>query len=199
MAPTRRTAIGGLLLALAVVAAGPGARALEAEEARRHVRAAVDEVLKLASKPGDVSAKSDELADILTRYAAMPQIARFAAGRTWREMSESQQKRFEEAFLHYLSTVYARRFQDYSGQTVSLGQVSDAGQRGLTVSSTVSQPQGQPVAVDWVVSDRPGRVVIADIVIEGVSLLVTQREEIGAMLQARGGNIDRLITDLANA
>jgi phospholipid transport system substrate-binding protein len=59
--------------------------------------------------------------------------------------------------------------------------------------------EGQPVVVEWLVSDRPGRVVIADIVIEGVSLLVTQREEIAAMLEKRGGDVDKLISDLAAA
>jgi len=80
---------------------------------------------------------------------------------------------------------------------VSVGGVSDAGRRGLLVASEVTQPQGKPVAVDWLVSDRPGRTVIADIVIEGVSMLVTQREEVGAMLEARGGDHERLISDLA--
>ncbi|MEO0994510.1 MAG: ABC transporter substrate-binding protein, partial [Pseudomonadota bacterium] len=100
---------------------------------------------------------------------------------------------------HFLSTVYARRFSDYAGQDVIVGGVSDSGRRGLTVSSTVTQTGGQPILVDWLVTDRPGRIVIADIVIEGVSLLITQREEIAGMLSARGGDVDRLIADLAAA
>ncbi len=50
--------------------------------------------------------------------------------------------------------------------------------------------------VEWLVSDRPGRVVVADIVIEGISMLVTEREQIAGMLEARGGNVDKLIADL---
>jgi phospholipid transport system substrate-binding protein len=41
-------------------------------------------------------------------------------------------------------------------------------------------------------------VVIADIVIEGISMLVTEREEIGGMLEARGGDVEKLIADLGN-
>jgi len=51
--------------------------------------------------------------------------------------------------------------------------------------------------VEWLVSDQPGHPVVADIVIEGVSLLITQREEIGGMLEARGGDVEKLIADLA--
>jgi phospholipid transport system substrate-binding protein len=59
------------------------------------------------------------------------------------------------------------------------------------------RPDEAPIAVDWLVTDRPGRTVVADIVIEGVSMLVTEREEIGSMLEARGGDVEKLIADLA--
>ncbi|MEM7236859.1 MAG: ABC transporter substrate-binding protein, partial [Pseudomonadota bacterium] len=55
---------------------------------------------------------------------------------------------------------------------------------------------GAPVNVEWLVSDRPGRIVIADIIIEGVSLLLTQRDEIAGMLGKRNGDVDKLIADL---
>jgi phospholipid transport system substrate-binding protein len=196
---TRRDVLGG---ALALAGAGMGAaraEALSGEEAKRHVRSAVDAVMEIVQSEGGTADKAARLREVLQDHAAMPQIARFAAGITWREMSESQQERFTDAFLTYVSVVYARRFQDYSGETVTVNGVTDAGRRGLLVESTVSQPEGQPVKVDWLVSDRPGRTVIADIVIEGVSMLVSQREEIGAMLEKRGGDVDKLISDLASA
>ena len=197
----------GLTLALGVglsvsVPAGLLSRpayALEADDARAHVERAVDAVLNLVRAPGDAASKADKLRQVLDQYAAMPQIARFAAGLAWRDMSDAQQAKYTDAFEHFLSTVYARRFSDYAGQDVIVGGVSDSGRRGLTVSSTVTQTGGQPILVDWLVTDRPGRIVIADIVIEGVSLLITQREEIAGMLSARGGDVDRLIADLAAA
>ncbi|GMG81062.1 ABC transporter substrate-binding protein [Paralimibaculum aggregatum] len=201
MSLTRRTILHGgaaaFLAAGTAVLAPSAAAALEAEAAMEHVRAAVDEVIALASSPGAAETKAKPLARILTQYAAMPQIARFAAGPIWREMNADQQGRFEKAFLTFLSGVYARRFADYAGQSVTIDKVEDDGRRGLRVKSQVSQPSSTPVMVDWLVSDRPGRVVIADIVIEGVSLLVTQREEVGAMLSARNGDVERLIADLA--
>ncbi|MEL6217811.1 MAG: ABC transporter substrate-binding protein [Pseudomonadota bacterium] len=197
----------GLTLALGIglsvsVPAGLLSRpayALEADDARAHVERAVDAVLNLVRAPGDAASKADKLRQVLDQYAAMPQIARFAAGLAWRDMSDAQQAKYTDAFEHFLSTVYARRFSDYAGQDVIVGGVSDSGRRGLTVSSTVTQTGGQPILVDWLVTDRPGRIVIADIVIEGVSLLITQREEIAGMLSARGGDVDRLIADLAAA
>ncbi|MEL7172436.1 MAG: ABC transporter substrate-binding protein, partial [Pseudomonadota bacterium] len=104
----------------------------------------------------------------------------------------AQQSAYTAAFKHYVSSVYASRFQEYSGQKVDLGSASDRGKRGIEIASTVTGGGQAPVKVDWLVSDRPGRTVIADITIEGVSLLITQREEI-AGIHAKQGSIDGLI------
>lgn len=175
------------------------AAALTPEEARAHVRDAVDAVLELVKSDAGTAEKAERLRKIFDRVAAMPQIARFSAGVAWRDMSESQQSAFTESFVQYLSRSYARRFQEYSGGSVEIDGVTDAGRRGLLVETTVVQPDAEPVTVEWMVSDRPGRIVIADIIIEGVSLLITQREEISAMLEKRNGNVDKLIADLASA
>jgi phospholipid transport system substrate-binding protein len=65
------------------------------------------------------------------------------------------------------------------------------------VKTKIHRAGGAAVDVEWLVSDKPGQVLIADIVIEGVSLLVTQRDEIGGMLDARKGDVEKLIADLS--
>jgi phospholipid transport system substrate-binding protein len=193
-------AVAGALAGLAPVEA----HALSKDEARAHVEATIKEIVDLVQGPGDTNTKADKLLEIMKRRSALPQIARFAAGVAWRSMSDDQQKRFVTAFGEYLSGIYARRFEEYSGKAATgdgytVGGVVDAGKKGLIVQTTVKRPDQPPVEVDWLISDAPGRVVIADIVIEGVSMLITQREEIGGMLEARGGNIDKLINDMKRA
>lgn len=198
----RRDFIGGAVGAFslaAVLGFGAGtASALEPADATRFVQETVDAVVALIEAPGDDAGKADEFRKILQARAAMPQIARFAAGTAWRQMSEAEQARYVDAFVAHISRIYARRFGEYRGEELRLGAASDAGKRGIRVDSRVIRPGAQPITVEWFVTDRPGRVVISDIVIEGVSLVVTQREEVGAMLEARGGSVERLIADLAN-
>ncbi|MEM9762726.1 MAG: ABC transporter substrate-binding protein [Pseudomonadota bacterium] len=197
-AAPRRAFLGAmtaLVLAVALPIAGLAptpARALDAADATSHVRSTIDEVLALVKSPGAAADKADAFRAILEKRAALPQIARFAAGTLWREMSDAQQSAYTAAFKHYVSSVYASRFQEYSGQKVDLGAASDRGRRGIEIASTVTGGGQAPVKVDWLVSDRPGRTVIADITIEGVSLLITQREEI-AGIHAKQGSIDGLI------
>lgn len=175
--------------------------ALSQDEATSHVRATIEEVVSLVSGPGDSTAKAPQLLQIIERRAAMPQIARFAAGTAWRSMNEDQQNRYTAAFAKFMSFTYAGRFGQYSGTSNSGKQfdivgVLDAGKKGIVIKSTIYQTGGPPVAVDWLVSDRPGRTVVADIVIEGISMLVTERENIAGMLEARGGDVEKLINDL---
>jgi len=192
-------------VALTVAVAGSfaprPAHALAEDEARAVVQSAVDEVLALVKGSGGTDEKAASLQSIMERRAALPQIARFAAGRVWREMSDDQQARYVAAFSGYVSRIYARRFQEYSGETVSLSRSIDAGKKGILVQSSVSQPGGgQPIPVDWLVSDRGGDGArIIDIVIEGVSMATTQREEIAAMFDSRGGDVEKLIEALKTA
>lgn len=199
----RGAALG--LVAGAVVWLGPRAAfALTADEAVGFVQDTIEEVAALLEDSGDASAKAARLRAIMEQRAAMPEIARFVAGPAWRGMNEDQQSRFVAAFTGFISTVYAERFQEYSGDVkktdlFTMGKVVDAGRKGMLVRTSINAAGEAPVSVEWLVTDRPGRAVIADIVIEGVSLLVTQREEIGSMLEARNGDIDRLIDHLASA
>ena len=73
----------------------------------------------------------------------------------------------------------------------------DAGRKGILVRTPVQVPGGQPISVGWLVSDRGGRIEIVDIVIEGVSMVVTQREQIAAMFQSHARDVDALISGLA--
>lgn len=179
------------------------AQALDEAAATDHVRSTIDQVLALVAEGGSSESKAPALLSIMRSRAAMPQIARFAAGVVWREMNDDQQKRFTEAFENFLAVIYARRFQEYSGgvkqgaDNYTVDGVINAGKKGLLVRTRIARPDGPPVLVEWLVTDQPGRVVIADIVIEGVSLLITQREEIGSMFEARGGDVEKLIADLS--
>ncbi len=202
----RREILNGAVLGV-LIGIVPGltpsfAAALSDSEATAHVQSTIDEVVALVNEPGNGTEKAPRLRDIMERRAAMPEIARFAAGIAWRSMNDDQHARFVSAFAKYVSSIYANRFQEYAGAPANgklyeVGQVIDAGKKGMLVKTSIARQGDAPVAVDWLVTDTPGRVVIADIVIEGVSMLVTQREEIGAMLESRGGDIEKLITDLA--
>ena len=195
---TRRSA---LMMTVAAVAIGPvDALAIGEDVAKSWVERTIEELKALLRVSGTAASRAPRLRQIMEARANMPLIAKFSAGRTWKEMSAAQQKRFTDAFSHYVAITYSRRFDEYAGDPqIDVSRTRDAGRRGVLVETPIRLPQGDPILVEWLVSDRGGSVQIVDLVIEGVSMAVTQREEIAAMVQRRQGNLDQLISDLAEA
>jgi phospholipid transport system substrate-binding protein len=146
------------------------------------------------------SGKSDtalfkDFEKLFNTYGDVPIIARSALGVAWRSASASQQKRYVKAFSGYMARKWGKRFREFEGgQIVVKG--SKKTKRGFLVNSTAILKGQAPFSVDWQVSDRSGKNLMFDLLIEGISLLVTERTEITAMLDARKGNVDTLIRDL---
>jgi phospholipid transport system substrate-binding protein len=198
----RRTLLaGGLACAAAATMLGAApASALTPEQATVHVEATIGELVTLLRTPGSAASRAPELRRIMETRGNLPQIARFAAGRVWREMTPEQQARFVDAFAHYVSVTYSRRFDEYAGNPdIYMGRTIDVAPKGFLVETPIRQAQADPVRVEWLVSDRGGKVEINDLIIEGVSMATTQREEIAAKFQSRGQDVEALISDLAAA
>lgn len=194
---TRRTILGVGMAGL-VLTAAPPASALstgQAEDFVRSVIADVEAIVKAAS-PGDK--RVDQFLTLFRRVAALPDIGRFTMGATWRSMSDAQKAAFHQAFETYAARAYASRVGDYTGQTIEVTGSQDLGKRGIVVRSLLRTPGAADIQIDWLVSDRSGKALLADIIGEGVSLSISQREQFAAMVEARGGDIDRFIADLGN-
>ena len=73
---------------------------------------------------------------------------------------------------------------------------ANARRRNVDVSAVATLASGASAGLVFRVSDRSGSDKFFDIVIEGISLLSSERVEIGALLDQRGGDIDRLTRDL---
>jgi phospholipid transport system substrate-binding protein len=72
----------------------------------------------------------------------------------------------------------------------------DGGKAGVLVQTTAKRPGKENVAIDWQVSARSGSPKVVNLVIEGVSMLASERAQVGAMLDGAGGSVDGLIREL---
>jgi phospholipid transport system substrate-binding protein len=187
---------------LALALSAGAAAALDKTAARQHVEATVEDILQLIVDNPDPSEAAARLLEIVERRASVRQVARFAAGRHWPGMSAAEQAVFTDTFSRYLAASYATHFTRFEGtadelrRQVRVRGVEDAGNKGVIVRTEIVPPGGAPIAVDWLVSDRSGRVEVADLIVEGISMAITQREVVGAMLDARGGDVALFVRDL---
>lgn len=193
---TRR---GAFALLLGAMLFAQPALALDTKRAEAFVTDVVQELRALVENDRKGPEGAAEFLDLLERRSAVDAVARFAAGRAWRDMNAAQQDAYLAAYRTYISNTYQNRFGEYGGEDIVVGGALDAGKKGVIVKSTLLRPAGAPVNVEWLVSDRTGEPLLADIIFEGVSLAITLRETFGGMIETRGGDIDLFIADLASS
>jgi phospholipid transport system substrate-binding protein len=120
-------------------------------------------------------------------------IARFVLGRYWRSANEQEQQEFLKLFEDYVVFVYGTRLSSFNGETFKVrGSRSD--ETGTVVSTDIISPNGEaPIKVDWRLITDKGAFKINDVIIEGISMLVTQRSEFAAVIQRHGGQVSGLL------
>ena len=176
-----------LVAGLALAATGPGRAA--GSDASAFINGLVTQALQaLANKQLANDDRTREFRDLLDHDFDMPRIARFVLGRYWNEASEQERQRFQRLFEDYVVRAYAQRFSEYSGQTVKITGERAESDTSAVVQSQIVQPNGAPPAkVDWRVHKDGGTYKIVDVDVEGVSMVLTQREEFSSVIQRSGG------------
>jgi phospholipid transport system substrate-binding protein len=123
----------------------------------------------------------------------VPGIARFALGRSWLTASEAQRTEFAGLFTTYMIHVYAVRFNEFSGLAFRVTGARPDGDDGSLVSSQMGASGTAPVSVGWRVAASPGGFKVTDVVVAGVSMAITQRQEFASVIQRGGGDIEVLL------
>lgn len=193
----RRLFIGGVAGTALGALAGVPAAALSNGQATSLVSTAIDDVNGIIGSGASEARMLREFEGLFSRYADTAYIAAFALGNDRRSASPAQLRNFSSAFGTYVARKYGRRFREFVGSQFDV-QGARPENSYVVVESTATLRGRAPFQVDWHVSDRPGRPAFFNLIIEGVNMLLTERTEVGALLDRRGGNIDALITDLRN-
>lgn len=121
-------------------------------------------------------------------------IARFVIGRNWYAATPEQQKEYMHLFEELVVKTYSDRFALYTGEGFRVRAITPEGDRDYIVNSDITHPDGSPpTSVDWRVRQKDGKLGIIDVVVEGVSMSVTQRQEYASVIERNGGNIDGLL------
>ena len=199
----RRQLIFASAALLSALLPGRAARGLpSAAAAEEVVRRLVEQVWQLLTERGDASdIDRDHLLSVLDEGTDLSLLGRLVLGRYWRDASPGQRSDYLQLFRRYMLQTFIQRLRQYAGTDMShpgerfqIIASRPVGERDILVQSRVAPPTSQPLRVDWRLRERPGEPVIIDLIVEGISLLVTQRSEFAAVLE-RGG-IEGLLAEL---
>jgi len=192
----RRLLGGGLGLALLALVSWQGVRAEpSADAARTLIETVGQEVLDvLRDRSLSDQQKFDQLVALLNGPIDLDLVARLILGRHWRTANEAQRAEYLELFRAFALHTLASRLDVYGGQDFEITGAKVVGRQDALVSTRILS-EGPPLAVDWRVRELDDRSLVAiDVIVEGVSLIVTQRSEFGAVIERQG--LDGLLAEL---
>jgi len=186
-------------LLLAAVAAAMAsrrpARAVAADPTRFVEQAARRAIAVLERTDLDREAKIAALEQLVEDVTDLPLVVRLVLGRYWREATPEQRERLLDLARRFLRKLLAERLDSYAGQQIEVVEAQPVDEQDIIVRTRVVSPREERAyTVDWRVRRlADGRLVIVDVIAEGVSFVFTQRSEISEIVSRAG--IDGLIAE----
>ena len=147
--------------------------------------------------------KTDRFRTLFNDGFDIPAIGRFVLARSWRRANDMEKKEFLDLFEDVIVYTWARRFGEYDGQTIDVRGTAPDGETGTVVDSIIVDKDGQTVSVQWRLRLREEGLRIVDIIVEGVSMAITYRQDYASVIRQNGGlnglmaELRRQVSDLA--
>jgi len=113
-------------------------------------------------------------------------IGRFVLGKHWRGATPEQRNEYVTLFGEYMLQTYSARLGGYTGETLTILGGRQVNDKDFVVNTNLARPSGPAVVADWRVRVKDGQYRIIDIMVEGISMAVTQRSEFGSVVQREG-------------
>ena len=124
----------------------------------------------------------------------------YSLGKHRKNMSEEQKKEYSEVFKNYFLTSFSSRLAEYSNPVIEVNSKEKLNENYTIVSSTLAPTDKRPaIKIEWrIYTKNPDKPLIRDLIIEGLSLARTQKEEFNSIIQGANGDTNALIENLKN-
>jgi len=193
----RRLFVLGALAAMPLAGARAQAGA-SPEAAAAFIQQAGSDLARVVSGAESVRQKRQRVLPFLDRTVDVNGVARFCLGRFWQTATPEQRAEYLRLFRFVLANGVAGRLGDYQegAATVTTGR-PEVRPDGISVPTTVTRGSNPPNRVTWLVVSADGGLRIADVIAEGISLRLTQRQDYASFLSHNGDNVGALIRAMA--
>jgi len=122
----------------------------------------------------------------------------YSLGKYRKNLNSEQLKKYEELFEEYFLKSFSSRLAEYTNPEIEVDSKKKINENYTIVSSRLVSTENRPeVKIEWrVYTKDPDNLVIRDLIIEGLSLARTQKEEFSSIIDSNDGNIDALLKNL---
>ena len=201
LSTSRRGFTRGLAAIAAVfllAAAGPRpATAAEAGDPAAFVRHFGTQAMAVLADEGLAGDQREQaFRGLLTAGFDVKTIGRFVLGRYWRKATEAERAEYGRLFEDLIVATYARQLSSYAGAGLKVEGVRQQNGKSALVASRFLRAEGEPVRLDWRLLRRGDTWRIVDVVVEGMSMALSQRSEFKAVIRGNGGRVEALLEKL---
>ena len=142
----------------------------------------------------------EELKKIAKDTVDIRGIGFYSLGSHRKGLSNEKKKEYSEVFENYFMTSFSSRLAEYSNPVIEVDSKEKINENYTLVSSTLVATEKRPaIKIEWrIYTKNPDKPLIRDLIIEGLSLARTQKEEFNSIIQSAGGDIEALLANLRN-
>tara|TARA_Y100000817_G_scaffold311434_1_gene303576 strand:- start:45 stop:635 length:591 start_codon:yes stop_codon:yes gene_type:complete len=171
---------------------------LNAKEPSELISNIVNEASKILSSTDPVESKIIKLNNIAEKNVDIDGIGMYTLGKYRKTLSEDQKIKYKKLFKSYFLKSFSSRLVDYSDPKISVISQKTINDKYTIVSTILEETSKNPeIKIDWrIYTKNPDRPLIRDLIVEGLSLARTQKEEFKSIIQNNDGDINYLFKSL---
>ena len=167
---------------------------------KKFIEEIIDEAKIILSSSSDQNTKAKKLSDIALKTVDIKGLAYYTIGKKRKEISSDELNKYEKLFEKYFLKSFTSRLTDYSDPKIDVVSAEVLNPKYTIVKSVLIATDKKPeVKIDWrVYTKNPDKPLIRDLIVEGLSLARTQKEEFASVIQSNNGDVKKLFETLKN-
>jgi len=162
------------------------------------INSIVNEAASVLKSSDPVESKIIKLNDIAERSVDIDGIGMYALGKHKKTMSDEQKTKYKKLFKSYFLKSFSSRLVDYTDPKINVVSQKVINKKYTIVNSILEATSKRPqVKIDWrIYTKNPDKPLIRDLIVEGLSLARTQKEEFNSVIQNNDGDLNALFKNL---
>ena len=171
---------------------------VQAKDPSKLITEIVNEASKILSSSDPVESKIIKLNNIAESNVDINGIGMYTLGKYRKSLNEDQKIKYKKLFKSYFLKSFSSRLVDYSDPKINVVSEKKINDKYTIVSTVLEETSKNPeIKIDWrIYTKNPKRPLIRDLIVEGLSLARTQKEEFKSILQNNDGDIKYLFKSL---
>jgi len=165
---------------------------------KQFIQEIVDEAKKVLVDSNTKEFKTKKLSELALKTVDIKGVAYYSLGSYRKKFSDEQMKEYLPLFEKYFLKSFTSRLTDYSDPKIDVLSAEVLNPKYTIVKSLLLSTDKKPeVNIEWrVYTKNPDKPLIRDLIIEGLSLARTQKEEFASVIETNNGDVSKLFITL---